>query len=109
MDDPATSPNPNGCSTPTGNNPAWAACGSSSSFLEACNTHDTRYQTCGYSKFSADYEFSQNLAAVCQPFSGDCEESCDDWADYYAGAVTLVGINYWKDGQVGACACCNCE
>jgi hypothetical protein len=108
VDDPDWTPQPNGCSSPSGNNPAWYACGEASSFLNACNAHDTCYQTCGSSKYNCDEQFSQNLAAVCAPFSGDCEDACDWWAETYVGAVVNWGLPYWKDGQVNACACCDC-
>ena len=83
-------------------------CVEASSFLNACNEHDKCYQACGSSKYDCDYQFSQNLASVCAPFSGDCEDACDWWADTYAGAVVLWGQPYWEDDQVLACVCCDC-
>ena len=108
--DPDWTPNPNGCSSPFGDNPAGGLCGETSSFLNACNAHDTCYQTCGSSRISeCDAQFSSDLAAVCEPFSGDCEYLCDYWAENYAGAVILWGEAAWEDGQVNSCACCNCD
>jgi len=118
VDDPDTEPQPNGCSVPPiicgpgdCNNPAWTWCGDASSFLEPCNIHDTRYQTCGFAGFSqilADYEFSENLDKVCAPLSGDCKDSCNYWAGIYAGAVVSGGRPSWEDDQVKACTCCDC-
>jgi hypothetical protein len=91
------------------NRPAGDECGEASSFLEACDAHDTCYQTCGSSRISeCESVFSNALAVVCAPFSGDCAKDCDDWADAYAGAVGLYGQGAWENAQVAACACCEC-
>jgi len=112
VDDPDSSPTPDGCSSPFGNNPASAACGPSSSFLGACNAHDTCYGTCNSTKIccpGCDDTFSSALATVCSGFSGGCRDSCDDWADYYPGAVLIVGQAAWEDAQVDECSCCGCS
>jgi len=115
VDDPATEPQPNGCSSPFGNNPAFDYCGEASSFLNDCNAHDTCYQTCyggdwpSGDKYQCDLIFSSNLSQVCEPLSGDCKTQCQWWADIYAGAVDLIGGNAWKNDQVQACAYCACQ
>lgn len=107
--DPDWTPQPNGCSSPLGDNPAYYACGEASSFLDACNDHDTCYQTCNSSRvLGCDANFSSALGAVCEPLSGDCKDTCNFWADNYAGAVINWGQGAWESGQVNACACCDC-
>ena len=87
-----------------------AECGEASSFLEACDAHDTCYQTCGSDRIgSCDASFSWNLWVVCNPLSGQCRVDCLWWRDQYVGAVLLLGEVPWKNNQVNACACCNCE
>lgn len=119
VDDPDTEPETNGCSVPyficylfqiNCNNPAEEECGEASSFLEACDAHDTCYQTCGSDRVeSCDASFSWNLWVVCNPLSGQCREDCLWWRDKYVGAVLLAGLVPWKNNQVNAGACCNCE
>ncbi len=119
VDDPDTEPETNGCSVPyficylfqiNCNNPAEEECGEASSFLEACDAHDTCYQTCGSDRIgSCDASFSSNLWLVCNPLSGQCRVDCLWWRDKYVGAVLLFGEGAWEDDQVNACACCDCE
>lgn len=109
VNDPDWTPQPNGCSSPLGNNPAYYECGEASSFLDACNDHDTCYQTCGSNRTSCDDTFDWNLYLVCQPFSGDCEDACDYWRDIYVAFVRSMGQPHWEADQVLACACCDCE
>lgn len=109
VDDPDWTPQPNGCSSPLGNNPAWYVCGEASSFLGPCNAHDECYQTCESNRSSCDSTFGSALDAVCAPLSGNCKSTCQFYADEYEAWVTTYGEPYWEDGQVNACACCLCE
>ena len=58
VDDPSTSPSPNGCGPEGGpavpDNPTGC---DDTSFLDACNAHDICYGTCGNSKDSCDSVF----------------------------------------------------
>ena len=110
MDDPDTEPQPNGCSSPVppADNPAGYICGEASSFLNACNTHDTCYGTCGSNQTSCDLSFDSDLWNVCNSLSGECRDVCFDKKSLYVGAVVTLGQSYWENGQVGACACCDC-
>jgi hypothetical protein len=104
---PGYTPTTNGCSTPTGNNPAGGACGEASSFLNACNIHDVCYGSCGKTQGECDGQFGDNLDLVCEPLSGICYASCNDWATIYASFVDLLGEGYWQNGQLESCGCCN--
>ncbi len=108
--DPDWTPQPNGCSNPLGgDNPAMECCGLDSSFKPACDAHDTCYQTCNSIKLECECEFSNDLHAICEPFSGTCKSKCEEFADIYVGAVTLSGQPAWEADQVLACTCCVCE
>lgn len=112
--DPDWTPQPNGCSTPTGNNPAWLWCGEASSFLGACNTHDECYQTCGgtggWGKYNCDCAFGADMIFVCNNVTGEsCIYWCNFWKDVYVVTVDLVGDWAWEADQVAACACCDCD
>jgi hypothetical protein len=98
-------PNPNGCSTPTGNNPCGQPC---SSFLDACNQHDICYQTCGSDKTSCDGAFQGNMLMQCGTCSPDTNlvACCVSWANIYAVAVTLVGDPSYQSDQINFCKCC---
>jgi hypothetical protein len=113
VDDPDTEPSPNGCSNPVSSNPdnpAGYVCGEASSFLNACNAHDTCYQTCGSNKIEeCDAVFDWNLWTVCNPLSGECRDACLDKKSLYVGFVLTMGEAWWREGQVGACACCDCN
>jgi hypothetical protein len=104
-------PQPNGCSSPLPNadNPAGYVCGEASSFLNACNAHDTCYQTCNSNKTECDGSFDWNLWNVCNPLSGECRAACDYWKTIYVGAVVNWGQPSWEGDQVNACACCGCQ
>jgi hypothetical protein len=108
--DPTWTPQPNGCSSPTGNNPAGGVCGEASSFLSACNTHDTCYQTCNSNWSACDGDFYQDMMGICAPLSGTCKSVCEWWAGtYYTFVSGGAGLEAWKEDQVDACACCYCE
>ena len=99
-----TPPVPNGCSTPTGNNPCGLPC---TDFLDACNQHDVCYQTCGSDRTGCDGALQGNLLVRC----GTCTDSnavacCVFWADAYAVAVSMVGAGPYFDDQVQYCQCC---
>jgi len=117
VDDPATSPNPNGCSNPFLNppesdNPAGCEC---SSFLEACNAHDTCYATCWGGQEKKDYcddILEDGMDAVCTSddcIFESCYNSCNSWANIYDMAVRGAGGPWYRSAQVEACACCNCS
>ncbi len=103
--DPAWTPMPNGCS--------WspedpAGCGTTS-FHNACDAHDTCYQTCGSNKGSCDNAFLNNLTAVCTGVPpGECRDDCIDWAAWYVYFVETFGDGAYEADQVAACACCDC-
>jgi len=126
VDDPAPSadPVPNGCTSPYGPNPT-RDCPSpptcfgtnedcvSTSFVSACDIHDGCYQTCNSDKYDCDTTFGAGMQAVCNALTGDeddsCSDDCDYWADTYVAGAYIAGQDYWEAGQVGACACCDCE
>jgi len=112
VDDPDTSPVPNGCSVPPiicyllpdCNNPTG---GADTSFLNACNGHDTCYQTCNSSQGSCDNDFLDAMIDVCT--GSICAVPCFAYAEAYYGAVHNYGEPYWQEDQVDACACCECS
>ena len=105
VDDPATEPQPNGCSW-SPDNPA--GCGTTS-FDNACDAHDTCYQTCGSDKGGCDNAFLNALTAVCAGVPpGYCYDACIFWASWYVWAVEEYGDGAYEADQVMACACCDC-
>lgn len=103
-------PTPNGCSTPTGNDPAALfsdyCVGAGSSFLAPCNSHDICYQTCGAVKSMCDSLFLDNMVAVCLGVNLLCLPRCMLWAGTYYTAVASVGGSSFTADQCAACTCC---
>ncbi|MCK5473554.1 MAG: hypothetical protein KAI59_05930, partial [Planctomycetes bacterium] len=101
VSDPSWTPQPNGCSSPFGNNPTGCT---HTSFLGACNTHDICYQTCGgtggWGKYNCDCAFGANMTSVCNALTGEERTSCYDdcvwWKNTYVTAVYLVGDGAWE-------------
>ena len=109
MDKPGSEPAPNGCSTPTGNNPTMCT---NTSFEGACNSHDICYGTCNSSKSNCDSTFGDDMAAVCDALEGAewlaCFVPCTTWRATYWVAVSLVGQDAYESRQVAECSCCDC-
>jgi hypothetical protein len=112
VDDPSTSPNPNGCSVPPiicfvpdCDNPAGC---SDTSFRGACDAHDICYQTCKSNKGTCDTDFRNAMLDVCMGSS--CAYACSEFAyAYYSGVSGAEGQEAWEDDQVIACICCDCS
>ena len=107
MDDPDHTPTPNGCGPEGGpsvpDNPTGCE---DTSFLDACNAHDTCYGTCGNSRAGCDSNFLDDMLEVCMGSS--CAYACSQAAYAYYGAVNNWGPSAWESAQVSACSCCDC-
>lgn len=105
--DPDYTPSPNGCGSaggpPVPDNPTGC---SDTSFLDACNAHDTCYGTCGNNKDICDSGFLDAMLAVCMESS--CAYACSEAAYGYYDAVHNYGSSAYESAQVEACACCDC-
>ncbi len=98
-------PPTNGCSSPFGNNPCGLA---NTSFLNACNSHDTAYGTCGTTQAAADTAFLNAMTAVCNAAGNpSCGlTTCQYWANLYYNAVNTLGGTAYQNAQVASCVCC---
>jgi len=123
-DNPNSEPTANGCSNPVpgieDDNPAGCTGeGNDTSFLGACNEHDTCYGKCNSGKGDCDSDFlnGQNgMVTVCEALDdheSECFEDCMYWAAAYYVAVTEDwpwpiedGYDHWRDAQVAECSCC---
>jgi hypothetical protein len=121
IDDPATSPVPNGCSVPWYIVCLYIICGmdrdnpagcENTSFHVPCDEHDECYQGCytgsGSNKDGCDTTFSNRLTAKCAEVPpGECYDKCIIWKSRYVWAVENYGEDAYEDDQVDACACNN--
>ncbi len=103
--DPDWTPEPNGCSSPTGDNPTMCP---TTSFKSACDAHDICYQTCGSDKAACDSSFDIAMNNACAGSNPICWTACQGWRTTYRVAVELVGQGAYETDQELACACCDC-
>ncbi len=108
--DPDAPENVNGC-TAVPDNP----CGNDdTSFHDACDAHDTAWNTCGTDKAAADQQFFWDMQEICwnseNPDCNDPDYTCEDYAQAYVDGVSgFVGGWIYENTQVAACVCCVTE
>lgn len=80
------------------------------SFLGCCNDHDDNYDTCNYSKGTADQTFRSCLQLNCNVYAERdlrTYNTCLKVADNYYNAVSSgIGQYFYADAQKQACDCC---
>jgi hypothetical protein len=83
---------PNGCTSPAGNEPSGV------SFLDACNAHDRCYYEHTLSQAGCDWRFYEDMNEACaRATAGNARlaDSCSKWAGWYwVGVLWFGGIFY---------------
>jgi hypothetical protein len=79
-------------------------------FTQACNGHDTCYDTCNSVKASCDTNFGNSMDAVCsRDYAGFLNTSyrleCYGYSELYEFAVSSID-SFYEDAQKQACDCC---
>jgi hypothetical protein len=82
-------------------------------FKPACNTHDVGYSTCNRPKAVTDRKFLHDMYSICGDeypgegmFDSILRVQCKNSAQNYYKAVSNLGEDAYKEGQAGACDCC---
>jgi Group XII secretory phospholipase A2 precursor (PLA2G12) len=83
-------------------------------FKPACNTHDVGYGTCNRPKAVTDRKFLNDMYSICGDeypgegmFDSILRAECKNSAQNYYKAVSNFGEDAYKEGQAGACDCCD--
>jgi hypothetical protein len=92
------------------NSPLYVA-----NFRPACNTHDVGYSTCNRPKADTDRKFLHDMYSICGDeypgegmFDSILRVQCKNSAqNYYKAVSSNLGEDAYKEGQAGACDCCD--
>ena len=83
-------------------------------FKPACNVHDIGYSTCNRPKAVTDRKFLHDMYFICGyeypgegMFDSILRVQCKNSAQNYYKAVSNLGEDAYKEGQAGACDCCD--
>ena len=75
-------------------------------FGPACQKHDLCYGTCKSDKSTCDDAFEAGMKKACKGARGKERAACNDIADDYRTAVTLLAGGNYDDAQREVCDCC---